>query len=62
MVRESDVLVNEHDANVLAVLSKSVECSLDGRCVGLAVNNKEVLLGIGTCGYMLYHTMNELMI
>jgi hypothetical protein len=52
------MLVNEHDANILSVLSESVERSLDGRCVGLAVDNEKVLLSIGTCGYMLYHIMS----
>lgn len=52
------MLVDEHDANILSVLSKSVERSLNSRCVGLAIDNEEVLLSVGTCGNVLYHTMS----
>lgn len=41
------MLVDENDANIFSFLCKSVEGCLDGRCVGFAVYNKEVLLSIG---------------
>jgi hypothetical protein len=41
------MLIDENDANIFSFLCKSVEGCLDGRCVGFAVYNKEVLLSIG---------------
>jgi hypothetical protein len=51
--RGSDMLIDENDANIFSFLCKSVEGCLDGRCVGFAVYNKEVLLSIGASRHML---------
>lgn len=40
------MLVDEDNADIFAVLGELVKRCLDGRCVGLAVNYKEVLLRI----------------
>lgn len=41
-----DVLVDQEDSNVLAVVGEVVEGSLDGRVLGLGVDDEEVLLAI----------------
>lgn len=38
------MLVNQQDPNILSLISESLESFLDCRIVGLAVNDKEVLL------------------
>lgn len=40
------MLVYEEDCNIFPVMSKSIECLLDGRIFGLGVYHKEILLGI----------------
>jgi hypothetical protein len=48
------MLVDEHDADILSVLSERVKGRLDGGRLRLAVNNEEVLLGIGASRHMLF--------
>lgn len=48
------VLVDQDDANVLALGRKALKRRLDGRSVGLAVDDEEVLLLVRTSAHMLY--------
>lgn len=41
------MLVDQDDADVLALLSEGLEGSLDGRCLRFVVHDEEVLLRIG---------------
>ena len=43
-VRESYVLVDEENGNVLALLGEAVKGLLDGVCLGLVVDDEVVLL------------------
>lgn len=47
------VLVDQDDANILALCCEGVERGFDGRSFGLVVNDKEVLLRIGRVRHML---------
>lgn len=47
------MLVDKDDANVLALRGKGLKGGLDGRCLGLGVNNEEVLLRVGRVCYVL---------
>ena len=47
------VLIDEDDANVLALRREAIKRSLDGRVVRLGVDHQEVLLRFGWCGHML---------
>lgn len=48
------MLVNQDDANILALLREGVKGSLDGRGLGLVVDNEEILLRVGRVGHMLF--------
>lgn len=48
------MLVDEHDADILPVLGERVKGRLDGGRLRLAVNNEEVLLGVGAGRHMLF--------
>jgi hypothetical protein len=47
------VLVDQQDAYVLSLGRESIKRCLDGRVVGLAINDEEILLGIGRGSNML---------
>lgn len=47
------MLVDKDDANILALLGKGLECCLDGRRLGLGVDDEEVLLRVGRACYVL---------
>jgi hypothetical protein len=47
------VLVDEQNSNVLALGGEAVECSFDGRGLGLCVYNEKVLLAVRRLGNML---------
>lgn len=47
------MLVDEQNGNVLSLLCKVVEGLLDGRSLGLVVDNKVVLLRVGRVGNVL---------
>lgn len=47
------MLVDKDNANVLALRGKGLKSGLDGRCLGLGVDNEEVLLRVGRIGYVL---------
>lgn len=49
----TDMLVYEDDADILALLSESVECGFDGGGVSLAVDDEKVLLRVGASRNML---------
>ncbi len=40
------MLIDEHDPNILPFVREGLESTLDGRVVGLGVDNQEVLLGL----------------
>lgn len=48
------MLVDQDDADVLAVLGEGIKGGLDGRRLGLAVDDEEVLLRVGRVGDMLH--------
>lgn len=48
------MLVDQDDANVLSLRREPIEGGLDGRRVGLAVDDEEVLLRVGWIRDMLY--------
>lgn len=56
----TDVLVDQDDANVFPLLGEPVESGLDSRSVSLAVDHKEVLLRVGTSGDMLLRCQRSL--
>lgn len=47
------MLVDEQNGNVLSLLGKVVKGLLDGRGLGLVVDNKVVLLRVGRVGNVL---------
>lgn len=47
------MLVDQDDADVLALLGEGIKGGLDGRRLGLAVDDQEVLLRVGRVGDML---------
>lgn len=51
--RATDVLVDQDDADVFPVVGESVKSRLDGGGVRLAVDNEEILLGVGAGSDML---------
>lgn len=52
------MLIDEYDANIFAILSESIKRGLNSSCVGLAINNEEVLLSIGACSHMLLNRVS----
>jgi hypothetical protein len=42
----SDVLVDEQNSDIFALAGELVECGLDGRVLGLGVDDEEVLLAV----------------
>ncbi len=44
------MLIDQHNANILALLCESVKCLLYCRFLGFRIANEEVLLGIGGIG------------
>ena len=50
----TDMLVDQEDADVLALLGEGIKGGLDGRRLCLAVNDEEVLLRVGRVGDMLH--------
>lgn len=40
------MLVDEENGNILSVLCEPVKCLLDGRCLGLGIDHKEIPLRI----------------
>ncbi len=44
------MLVDQDNANILALFCKSVECQLDLRLLRLSITHEEVLLRIGRLG------------
>ncbi|KAM3076919.1 hypothetical protein ACMFMF_004835 [Clarireedia jacksonii] len=46
VVRNSNVLVDQEDSNVLSLSCKPLKCFLDSCIIRLAVNDKEILLRI----------------
>lgn len=49
-----DMLIDEYDANIFAVLGESIKRGLDRSCISLAINNEKVLLSIGASSYVAY--------
>ena len=47
------MLVDQDDSNILALLGEVLKRLLDLRSLSLAVNDKEVSLGVWAIGYML---------
>jgi hypothetical protein len=52
------MLIDEHDANIFAIFGESIKRGLNSSCIGLAINDEEVLLSIGTCSYMLLNRVS----
>lgn len=52
------MLIDEYDANIFAILGESIKRGLNRSCIGLAINNEEVLLSIGACRYMLLNRVS----
>lgn len=46
------MLVDEHYSNVFSLLRESVEGLVDGRLLGLRIDNEKVLLGIRRIRHM----------
>lgn len=53
MLRLPYMLVDKNDANILTLLCELVKGGLDGGGVCLAVDDEEVLLGVGSSRYVL---------
>lgn len=47
------MLIDQNNTNILAVLGKSFKGSLDGLCIGLVIDDKEILLAVAARGDML---------
>jgi len=51
------VLVDEQNRDILALAGEAIECSFDGRGLGLCVYNEEVLLAVRWLSNMLRHSL-----
>lgn len=47
------MLIDQNNTDILALLGKTFKCSFDGLCIGLVIDDKEILLAVTARGDML---------